>query len=134
MSDSTGGVEFLGSAKLIARLVKIRTGIPEATVRGIRKLTIQMRDYSKTIAPVDTGSLRASIRLQGTAVPKGEFIQMGLTAGGHITNPKSGRKVDYASYVEFGTRRMTARPYFAPAIEKYRGDLVKILKEEIFSE
>jgi len=56
-----------------------------------------MRDIWKTIAAVDTGSYRDSIRIQRVGVGR---VKITVRAGGYIVNPKTGRLVDYAGWLE----------------------------------
>lgn len=60
-------------------------------------------ESARALVPVRTGALRASIRAERTST--GHAVRAG------------GGAVDYAAYVEFGTRRMAARPYLRPAVE-----------------
>lgn len=64
-----------------------------------------IRNDAVAAAPVDTGRLRQSIGLQ----KRGE---------GHY---RVGTNVEYAPYVEYGTRRMAAQPFMRPALERNRG-------------
>lgn len=57
---------------------------------------------AKQIVPVRTGRLQNSIQVAETR--EGGLVIVALTS--------------YASYVEFGTSRMFARPYLRPAIRK----------------
>lgn len=41
----------------------------------------------------------------------------------------AGTDVEYAPYVEYGTSRMPAKPYFNPAFEETRSELENTLKE-----
>jgi HK97 gp10 family phage protein len=63
-----------------------------------------MRRY----VPVDTGELKASIRVED--IPGGARISIGDVAAG----------VDYHLYQEFGTSIMAAQPYIRPAVYQYR--------------
>jgi HK97 gp10 family phage protein len=63
----------------------------------------QTAKSARVLVPVRTGALRASIRAERT--PGGYAVRAG------------GGAVDYAAYVEFGTRRMAAQPYLRPALE-----------------
>jgi HK97 gp10 family phage protein len=69
-----------------------------------------MVDAAKGLAPVRTGFLRDSI---GCDI---EGLDLTLYAG-----------ADYASYVEFGTRRMSAEPFLRPAFDAYSNSLVDAL-------
>lgn len=56
---------------------------------------------------VDTGALRASMR---AVKMKRRFTARVATS------------IDYAPYLEFGTERMAARPFFSPVMERWRGE------------
>lgn len=56
--------------------------------------------------PVDTGRLKQSIGVQ--KVQDGEY--------------RVGTNVDYAPYVEFGTRRQAPQPFMRPAIERLKSE------------
>jgi len=78
------------------------------TRRGRQKLENRIEQriklvtrYSKQFAPVDTGNLMGSLHWR-------------KTDWGWIV----GTTVDYASFVEFGTRKMAAQPYLRPAAHK----------------
>lgn len=58
-----------------------------------------MKGYAQVYVPVDTGSLRDSIRVERGG--KGKYWrEVKVRAGGYVINPKTGRFVDYAGYVE----------------------------------
>lgn len=64
----------------------------------------QIRTDAARACPVDTGRLRQSLTVQ-------------KIGDGHY---RVGTNVNYAAYVEFGTRFRAATPYLRPAIEKAR--------------
>lgn len=74
--------------------------------------------HAKEVVPVDTGNLRNS-------------ITHATEDNGHTV--VIGSNVEYAPYVELGTRRMKAKPYLRPAIEnhidEYKGVLQTVLSE-----
>ncbi len=67
--------------------------------------------------PVDTGALRKSIRKERISKPAGNIIYTGIRAGGHVVNPKTGRLVDYARFVEYGTSAQRPQPFLRPALK-----------------
>jgi HK97 gp10 family phage protein len=70
----------------------------------------QTAKSARALVPVRTGALRASIRAERT--PGGYAVRAG------------GGAVDYAAYVEFGTRRMAAQPYLRPALESVQWERI----------
>jgi len=69
--------------------------------------------------PFKTGRLRSSI---GSEIVHG--------AGSEIIG-KVGTNVEYASYLEYGTSRMSARPYMKPTLEKLKDRAVKLFEDGI---
>lgn len=77
----------------------------------VRRAAFEIEARAKQAAPVRTGNLRNSIQT--------DVESDGLTA--HV-----GTAVEYAAYVEFGTRRMAPRPFLAPAAEAVRAGLRRL--------
>jgi len=77
----------------------------------------RVRDEAKRLCPVDTGSLEKSIRIQAYSKPAGVMAKIGVSAGGYIINPKTGKIVDYAGHVEYGTSKSPAQPFLRPAFK-----------------
>ena len=75
----------------------------QATIRALEAVGLQAEGYAKGYCPVDTGTLRNSIT---------------HTTEGHDT-AVIGTNVEYAPYVEYGTSRMKAQPYLAPAVTNH---------------
>lgn len=70
----------------------------------LQRAGIMAQNRARQLAPVDTGRLRASIVSKTTASTRTlEAVEVG-------TN------VEYAPYVEFGTRYMRAQPFLRPAL------------------
>lgn len=84
-----------------------------AIARALEAMGLQAEGYAKMLAPVDTGRLRNS--LTHDARPSEEAVYIG-------TN------VEYAPYVEYGTRRSRAQPYLEPAIQNHLGEYERIAK------
>jgi HK97 gp10 family phage protein len=68
-----------------------------------------IRDEAKDLAPVRTGNLRNSIY-----AAKGPDDKRGVIVG------VNGRQAPYGRFVERGTSRMPAQPYFRPAMAATR--------------
>jgi len=72
---------------------------------GLNDLAVTVAREAKRIVAVDTGLLRSMIFVRRHAFNKYEIV-----ASTH-----------YASYVEYGTWKMVARPYLRPALYRYSG-------------
>lgn len=73
---------------------------------------MKIQTEAQNRAPVRTGTLRASIEYK----PNG--LQVEVVAG-----------VDYASFVEFGTRFMEPQPFLTPAFELVAPQIERDIKE-----
>lgn len=88
--------------------------IRAAYARALERIGMQAEGYAQDLCPVDTGNLRNSIThtTDGTAA----YI---------------GTNVEYAPYVELGTRRAAAQPFLKPAGTDHRGTYANIVKDEL---
>lgn len=93
---------------------EIAAALPEKTKAVVAKAALDVEGNAKNTVPVDTGNLKSSIST--------EFENDGLTA---IVAPHT----EYAAYVEFGTRRMTAQPYMTPAAERVRPAFIGAMEQ-----
>ena len=107
------GVTVIGLTTLTKKLKNAEKNLDRMTEMIAREIEAE----AKRNAPVRTGRLRASIR----TVKRGDA---------HYT---VGTNVHYAPYVEFGTRKMAAKPYLRPAARqvalqwKAQGRGIKVL-------
>ena len=98
--------------------MKLKKNVQMSDVKKVvRKNGSDMQKKAQKNAPVDTGTLQRSTRL--------EIRDSGKTAEVEPT-------VDYGAYVELGTRFMTAQPYLKPAFneqkEKFKQDMRKLAR------
>lgn len=107
----------------------------------IAELPEKMADYAEEVllnqvhlivglaqvyCPVDTGSLRDSIRVERGGKQK-YWREIRVRAGGYITNPNTGKLVNYALYVHEGTRHMSAQPFLAQAINEVKPTIEQMI-------
>ena len=120
-------IEIVGFRELEDKLSRLDEKLKCALEEALEEIAEKIRDDAKSFAPVDTGALRKSIRVE----KKGE-LQFSVVAGdGGVINPRTGREVDYAGFVEFGTSRMSPQPYMQPALEKNRDEILNIVKRKV---
>ena len=96
------------------RFPEIAATMPERTSQVVRKAAFDIEGQAKNRVPVDTGALKNSIST--------EFEDGGLTG---IIAPH----MEYATFVEFGTKRMSAQPYMLPAAEAVAPAFVQAMKQ-----
>ena len=97
---------------------EVSQGIVRAIDRALEERGLAAEGYAKRACPVDTGNLRNSIT---HAVESGEDAVY------------VGTNVEYAPYVEMGTRLTAAQPFLRPAATEhgstYRGILRRNLSD-----
>ncbi len=90
---------------------------------------------------VDTGRLRASISTNWSESSFGSINRIGAKAkeGDGVGQPSKiegkftvvvGTAVNYAPFLEFGTRRMAARPFVRPAYDRMKNRIARMIVEE----
>ena len=90
-----------------------------AVIRALTAMGMQAEGYAKMLAPVDTGRLRNSISHEVVESEDAVYI---------------GTNVEYAPYVELGTRRMKAQPFLKPAVEDHMAEYEQIAKHYLKGE
>lgn len=94
------------------RFPELARKLPQAARQIVTETTAEVEEYAKTVVPVDTGALRASIQSEVTG-----------TEGTVYTDQS------YAEFVEFGTVNMAAQPYMTPAGEAARQGFDRKLRD-----
>lgn len=104
-------VELRGHRELVGKL-KRNANLND--VKNIVRLNgSEMQRNAQRKAPVDTGHLRRSITLR--------YQDSGFTA-------KVKSEAEYAPYVEYGTRYMSAQPHVRPAFHEQKRKFINDLK------
>jgi HK97 gp10 family phage protein len=104
----------------------------EAAVEALNRAGDDGANRAAQIVPVDTGALQRSIRREPDAHVEGDEFVVGVSAGdGGVSNPRTGREVDYAGYVEFGTSRARAQPYLRPALMEAAEQIPELFAEAV---
>ena len=109
------GIKLKGAKELKVKLSKCTDMGPVKQV--VRKHTSELQQKAMRNAPVDTGALKRSIML--------DISDGGMTG---VVEPT----VEYAPYVEWGTRYMSAQPFMKPAFDEqapqFKSDLDRLMK------
>lgn len=84
-----------------------------------------MQGIAQVLVNVDTGSLRDSIRIERVAPSHHLHRVVRVRAGGYVTNPRTGRIVNYAAIQEM------KHPYMRPAWDQVSGDIEEMIKAKV---
>lgn len=98
--------------------------ISEAAATALR--APWFKEAARSLCPVDTGALQASIRIEDRGVHR-----ISIVAGGAgFVNPRTLRPVDYARRVHEGTSSAPPRPFLLQAVLMERGRYLRAMLEE----
>ena len=103
-----------GVEQFKAAMAKLDSRMQRHVHRQLASWAADVKASAKRIVPVRTGHLRSSIYAK---------IQEWVV--------EIGAEATYATFVEFGTRYMRARPYLYPAIQEHLPRLEAIISEAI---
>ena len=109
-------LEVRGVKETLANINLANSRVRKAVQEQVGKSALNIQREAKKRCPVDTGALRNSITVDF-------YGEMSAQIGPHMP---------YAPYVEFGTRKMPAKPYLFPAFEeerpKFEEELARAIK------
>lgn len=130
--------------RVMDALDKLPTAIQERVVVGATRATAKVvADEAKRLAPVDTGRLKLSIgvakakkkdtkenHVKFYAVPKTKLRKtISAVVDGKSAKLKTLDYAYHAHFVEFGTSKMSARPFLRPAVENTLTESVKAFQD-----
>jgi len=98
-------VNVIGLAFVKNMIDQLPKKLMESFTEQTRETALNVVREAKRIVPVDTGHLRSNIFVREESFNKFELVA----------------STPYASYVEYGTVNMVARPYIRPALYRYSG-------------
>ena len=108
--------------------------LPEKMLEYAHEVLLKQAELIKGLAqvyaPVDTGALRDSIRVERGGEGQ-HWRQVRVRAGGYVTNPKTGRKVDYAVHMEYGTRHTPGYYYLTAAVAEVQPTIAGMIKANV---
>lgn len=112
-----------GIEDMKSRIKRIPAMVQRYGQDAMEKGAQEIVDMMKRLAPVDDGDLRDSIGWTWGDAPKGAvaMLKSAPIAGNlRITIYAGNSKAYYARWVEFGTQKMAAHPYFFPSYRALR--------------
>lgn len=102
--------------------------LPQIVLDSLEDVADAIVTMAKSLAPVDTGTLRDSIRWEVTEIDGKAGIVI-------VADPIQDRAPDgYAVFIEFGTSINPPQPFLTPAIEHYRDQIAAIVSRKFDQE
>ena len=113
---ATRSIKWRGAEVTRDVMTGVKRAMAEAGRLGIREAKIRV--------PVRTGRLRHSIRAKLSVGRSSTKLTL-------IADAAVGGRESYASFVEYGTSRMSPRPYLKPGADRMTGSLERLLRKHI---
>lgn len=104
------------------RIEQAKQKVENATEKALKKVIVDIANDAIKGSPVDTGNNRRSIQFE--VGPGGQVATGKLEAATYSTS-------GYGGYLETGTWKMAARPYFKPALDSNIKKLPQEIKAEL---
>ena len=112
--------------------VVITAEIENKAMNGLEKACEQIADRARSLCPVDTGTLRDTIRVR--RLSGDPFLDVRVYAGSRIAGGGSKKGAErgafYAHMVEYGTVKMGKKPFLRPALDAVKGNIISIITNE----
>lgn len=106
--------------------------LPEKMLEAAYEELLQQAELMKGLAQVnvrvDTGSLRDSIRVERVGPTYHLHMMVRVRAGGYVTNPKTGKLVNYAAIIE------SKYPFMRPAWNQIKGNIIALIERKVVEE
>lgn len=112
--------KIIGLAKLQQKLDRLPDIATEMIKAALEQSADEIVSLAKSLVPVDDGTLRESIGWTWGKAPRGSISLGSMAAaslGGDLTITvyAGSSEAFYARWIEFGTKKMSAQPYFFPS-------------------
>lgn len=121
-------LEIKGLKEIIDKLNALPPRLENKVVRAsLRKGINQIRDLARSKAPVDTGNLKKSIVTLGHR--ENGKIALKLTV--RQRKSKKAKSPYYAKFLEFGTSKMSAKPFLRPALDESEDKVLDMVIDDI---
>jgi HK97 gp10 family phage protein len=96
------------------KVEEVEAKVQSAVEEGLKKTVYSIESDAKKLSPVDTGRNRSSIASEVEGL------------SGQIYGASG-----YSAYLEFGTVKMAARPYFQPALDMHAKELPENIRASL---
>ncbi len=114
-------IRVVGIPEALASLKQYQVKKKKDIKRELKRGAIEVRDLAVDVVAVKTGRLKGSLQLDDSGLA--------------LLVMRVGTNVIYGKFVEFGTRKMAARPFLFPAFFAKEGEIIRrignVMKKDI---
>lgn len=118
-------IELKGVQEILDKLQEIGANVGKLENQALKKAAEPVLEDAKANVPVDTGKLQEHLDIGDVKKKDGvKYINIGITKSDNS-------KVFYGKFIEFGTTKMAARPFLAPAFERNKDTVENIIADNL---
>lgn len=118
-------IELSGVDEILNKLQKIGANVSKLENQALRNAAEPVLEDAKANAPVRTGKLKEGLKISSIKIKEGmKYVLVGV-------DKSDNSKIFYSKFIEFGTTKMSARPFLGPAYEKNRREIIEEIKNTL---
>ena len=118
-------IEISGVDEILNRLQQIGANVSRFENQALGNAAEPVLEDAKANAPVRTGKLKEGLKISSIKTKEGmKYVLVGV-------DKSDNSKIFYGKFVEFGTTKMSARPFLGPAYEKNKREIVETIKDTL---
>lgn len=118
-------ISLNGVDAILDRLNSINANVGKLTNKALKLAAVPVLNDAKANAPVRTGKGRDGLSISGVKSKEGmKYILVGV-------DKSDNSELFYLKFSEFGTSKMPARPFLAPAFETNKRQVTEIIKNTL---
>jgi HK97 gp10 family phage protein len=129
-------MQIQATLKTNLKTKKVTEQVHKAAQKGMLKTVVAVASDTIKGSPWKTGNNRRSIAFEVSGLGSAEYLETGEKKSAEVVD---GTKVQgaiystsgYGGFLETGTAKMAARPYFRPALDKHVDELAENIKEAL---
>ncbi|APM39872.1 HK97-gp10 family putative phage morphogenesis protein [Clostridium kluyveri] len=118
-------IELTGVDEILNKLQRIGANISRLENKALKNAAEPVLQDAKANVPVRTGKLKKGLKITNVKKKEGvKYILVGVDRGDNS-------EIFYGKFVEFGTSKMSARPFLQPAYEKNKDTIQKTIADTL---
>lgn len=120
-------ISLEGVDAIIARLNEINANVNKLTNKALQNAGIPVLEDAKATSSFSdkSGKLRKGLKISGVKTKDGiKFILVGI-------DKADNSEIFYGKFIEFGTSKMPAKPFLAPAYLKNKKRIIDIIRDTL---
>lgn len=118
-------MELEGVDEILNKLQSIGSNVGKLENKALRNAADPVLQDAKGSAPVRTGKLKKGLKITRVKKKEGvKYILVGVDRGDNS-------EIFYGKFIEFGTSKMTARPFLGPAYQKNKDNIKRTIAETL---